>query len=100
MPASGRYDNDGYRLRGHQFTDQAGRYVLETVIPGSYAGRTPHIHVKIQAPNRPMLTTQLFLPNDSRNRSDPFYRPELLMQLRETAGGKEAHFDFVMESRR
>src|SRR5262245_5398486 len=34
--AQGGYDNAGYRLRGHQFTDAAGRYTLETVIPGLY----------------------------------------------------------------
>src|SRR6185295_6844315 len=30
----GEYDNQGFRLRGHQFTDQDGRYRLETVVPG------------------------------------------------------------------
>src|ERR687898_2668536 len=28
---AGEYDNDGYRLRGHQFTGTDGRYRLETV---------------------------------------------------------------------
>ncbi|MGH2350450.1 MAG: hypothetical protein ACRDJN_02405, partial [Chloroflexota bacterium] len=32
----GVYDNAGYRLRGHQFTDEAGQYWLETVVPGLY----------------------------------------------------------------
>ena len=32
---SGEYDNQGYRCRGHQFTDTDGRYRLETVVPGS-----------------------------------------------------------------
>ena len=31
----GQYDNAGYRLRGHQLTDGAGRYRLETIVPGS-----------------------------------------------------------------
>ena len=30
----GDYDNTGYTLRGHQFTDSEGRYRLETIIPG------------------------------------------------------------------
>src|SRR5262245_56939260 len=34
--AGGEYDNAGFRLRGHQFTDEAGRYRLETVVPGIY----------------------------------------------------------------
>lgn len=56
--ASGVYDNSGYRLWGHQFTDSLGRYQLETVIPGIYVGRTNHIHVKVQAPDGTELTTQ------------------------------------------
>lgn len=56
---AGRYDVDGYTLRGHQFTDAQGRYVFETVLPGLYPGRTRHFHVRYQAPNRPILTTQL-----------------------------------------
>src|SRR5437867_4406241 len=31
--ASGVYDNAGYRLRGHQFTDGGGRYRLDTIVP-------------------------------------------------------------------
>ena len=27
---AGRYDNDGYTLRGHQYTDEHGRFTLET----------------------------------------------------------------------
>src|SRR5438067_13612368 len=38
--ASGNYDNSGYRLRGHQLSDAAGRYNLETILPGEYPGRT------------------------------------------------------------
>jgi protocatechuate 3,4-dioxygenase beta subunit len=38
---TGAYDNQGFRLRGHLFTDAAGRYTLRTVVPGAYAGRTP-----------------------------------------------------------
>ena len=58
---AGAYDNAGYNFRGHQETDATGRYQLETVIPGLYPGRTRHIHVKVQAPNGPILTTQLVL---------------------------------------
>src|SRR6478672_2952964 len=63
----GEYDNKGYKYRGHQFTDVDGRYTLETVIPGLYPGRTRHIHVKAQAPSKPVLTTQLYFPNEPGN---------------------------------
>src|SRR5262249_19181339 len=42
--AEGRYDNSGFRLRGHQFSDSQGVYRLVTIVPGLYPGRTRHIH--------------------------------------------------------
>src|SRR5512135_839580 len=82
----GNYDNDGFRLRGHQFTDEAGRYRLETVVPGLYPGRTRHIHVKVQAPNRPILTTQLYFPAEARNSRDFLFDPRLLMATQDAGG--------------
>lgn len=61
--ANGTYDNEGYTLRGHQFSDNKGRYLLETVFPGEYASRPiEHIHVKVTPPNGQTLTTQLYFP--------------------------------------
>src|SRR5438045_3981875 len=34
--ADGQYDNVGFTLRGHEYTDVTGRYQLTTVIPGLY----------------------------------------------------------------
>lgn len=93
----GEYDNAGFRLRGHQFTGDDGSYRLETVYPGLYPGRTRHIHVKVQAPNRPVLTTQLYFPGEPRNTSDRIYRPELLVELADASPGKRAAFDFVLD---
>jgi protocatechuate 3,4-dioxygenase beta subunit len=90
----GEYDNRGFRLRGHLFTDADGRYRFRTIVPGAYPGRTPHIHVKVQAPSRPVLTTQLYLPNDPGNARDRLFRPELLLRSRE---GGAAQFDFVLD---
>src|SRR5262249_10896110 len=92
----GEYDNTGFTLRGHQFTDEAGRYRLETIIPGLYPGRTRHIHVKVQAPGRPVLTTQFYFPGEPRNRRDGIFMEALVLPLRETADGKTAAFDFVL----
>jgi protocatechuate 3,4-dioxygenase beta subunit len=95
---NGRYDNADYRLRGHQLTDDQGRYYLETVIPGNYGGRTRHIHVKVQAPGGAVLTTQLFFPGEESNQRDSIFTPELLVSLNETEKGKEATFDFVLDT--
>ena len=93
----GEYDNGGYRLRGHQFTDSAGSYRLETIVPGVYPGRTRHIHVKVQAPGRPVLTTQLYFPGEPENLRDFLFRQELLLVTTDTAGVRACRFDFVLK---
>jgi protocatechuate 3,4-dioxygenase beta subunit len=94
--AGGEYDNEGYRLRGHQFTDREGRYRLETVVPGRYPGRTPHIHVKVQVPRGRVLTTQLYFPGEPRNERDGLFRPELLTTITQARDGKVGRFHFVL----
>jgi len=93
----GAYDTTGFRLRGHQFTDDQGRYRLETIVPGIYVGRTRHFHLKVQAPNRPVLTTQLYFPGEAVNARDPIFSPELVMRVSETTTGKAGSFDFVVD---
>ena len=34
-------------LRGVQQTDEDGLVEFETIIPGWYAGRTPHVHLRV-----------------------------------------------------
>lgn len=94
--AQGEYDNRGFRYRGHLFADAQGLYRLETIVPGEYPGRTRHIHVRVQAPEGLVLTTQLYFPDDPRNRSDWIYRPELTMQVTRDSGRRNARFDFVV----
>lgn len=93
---AGVYDNVGYKLRGHQFTDDAGRYSLETILPGVYPGRTRHIHVKVQAPNQPVLTTQLYFPGEPANARDGIYNPALEMVLEQSGDGQLGTFNFVL----
>ena len=94
--ANGDYDNSGFRLRGHQFTDGAGKYRLDTIVPGVYPGRTRHIHVRVQAPNGPLLTTQLYFPGETENRRDGIFNPKLLMAVNDSPNVKAASFDFVL----
>ena len=93
----GAYDNEGYRLRGHQFSDANGRFRLETIVPGLYPGRTRHIHVKVQAPDQRVLTTQLYFPDEPGNSRDGIYSPRLQMDVRDEGNGKSAAFDFVLQ---
>ena len=94
--AGGVYDNSGYRLRGHQSTDARGRFTLTTIVPGEYAGRTEHIHVKVTPPGGSTLTTQLYFPGVARNDEDGIFDSRLLMRVRDAAGSKRATFDFVV----
>jgi protocatechuate 3,4-dioxygenase beta subunit len=92
----GEYDLHGFRCRGHQFSDSNGRYILETVWPGLYPGRTRHYHVRVQAAHGPVLTTQLYFPGEERNDSDSLFRRDLLVKIRETKEGRIATFNFVL----
>jgi protocatechuate 3,4-dioxygenase beta subunit len=95
---AGEYDNQGYRLRGHQFSDTRGAWRLETVVPGRYTGRTRHIHVKVQAPDGPVLTTQLYFPGEPDNERDGIFQPELLLTgVRDSGGVRQAGFTFVLD---
>jgi protocatechuate 3,4-dioxygenase beta subunit len=87
---AGDYDNRGFRYRGHQHSDAQGRWRLETIVPAEYPGRTRHIHVKVQAPGKRVLTTQLYFPGDPGNARDGLYRPELEI--------RKDRFDFVVEA--
>jgi protocatechuate 3,4-dioxygenase beta subunit len=97
--AQGQYDNSGYTLRGHQYTDASGRFQLVTVVPGLYPGRTEHIHVKVQAPGGPILTSQLFFPGVTDNSSDGIYNPGLLINVQNSgATTMTASFNFVVRA--
>lgn len=94
----GIYDNAGFSLRGHQYSDESGNYVLETVVPGAYKNRTSHIHVKVRAgDNSPVLTTQLFFPDMETNKTDFLFREENLIKIGTTADRKLGEFDFIVE---
>jgi protocatechuate 3,4-dioxygenase beta subunit len=92
----GEYDNKGFRLRGHVFTDAQGRYAFRTIVPGLYPGRTRHYHVKVQAPRRPVLTTQFYFPDEPQNRHDEFFHNELVMRVAAADDVLNARFDVVL----
>jgi len=97
--ADGEYDNKGFRLRGHVFTDAQGRYAFRTIMPGLYPGRTRHYHIKVQAPKRPVLTTQFYFPDEPQNRTDEFFHRELVMQVAAADDALRARFDVVLAMR-
>jgi protocatechuate 3,4-dioxygenase beta subunit len=92
----GGYDNKGFHLRGHVFTDGNGRYAFSTIMPGLYPGRTRHYHVKVQARGKAVVTTQFYFPNEERNGADGLFRRELVMQLATAKNSLLARFDVVL----
>ncbi|MBN2502044.1 MAG: hypothetical protein JXB38_14775 [Anaerolineales bacterium] len=103
--ALGNYDNQGYGLRGHQFSAADGSYRLETILPAAYGtggggSRPPHIHVKVQAPGAVVLTTQLYFPTaEELNAQDNIFNDVLLVEMQTTEDGSiQARFDFVVET--
>ena len=93
----GEYDNAGFRYRGHVFTDDEGRYRFRTIMPALYPGRTRHYHIKVQAPERPVLTTQLYFPDEPANRRDGLFRRDLVIRIAEAPNSLAARFDFVLD---
>ena len=97
----GEYDNVGYRMRGHQFTDANGNYALETILPAEYPGRTPHIHVKVFLPDgTEALTSQIYFPGISDQIPDRIFRADLLAEELEPDAARQRHlgFDFVVNN--
>ena len=94
----GRYDNDGFRYRGHQYTDAAGAFRFETIRPKRYSGRTAHIHVHVQGEATRLLTTQVYFPDlEAANARDFIFRDDLVMRLARDDGGVwRGRFDFVL----
>jgi protocatechuate 3,4-dioxygenase beta subunit len=97
----GLYDNEGFKLRGHQFTDAAGVYRVETVKPSDYKQygihRTPHVHVKVQGPRTDLLTTQLFFPGEPLNAGDALFQESLLLNVVKSGDGALlGRFDFIL----
>jgi protocatechuate 3,4-dioxygenase beta subunit len=94
---AGNYDNQGYRLRGHQYTDSNGKYVLETVMPAQYSSRPPHIHLKLRATEgSPTFTSQLYFPAQQKNKTDSIFDASLVVSLSDNQ--QTAFFNFKINS--
>ena len=57
---SGVAGNSGNFLRGIQRSDSSGNVRFESIVPGWYRGRTPHIHMKVFVSGREVHTGQVF----------------------------------------
>jgi protocatechuate 3,4-dioxygenase beta subunit len=66
-PGGGRSDRQTY-LRGAQVTNRDGIVEFRTIYPGSYPGRTVHVHAKVHLDRTTVLTTQLYFDEATTER--------------------------------
>lgn len=101
---SGVSGNTGKFMRGRQATDSKGYATFDTVYPGWYTGRTPHIHLKVYVKGNEVHTGQLFFTDsisdtvyaasaysgrgtrDTKNGNDGIYVADGLVAVRKSGG--------------
>lgn len=66
----GRRREAGFQGRGADESADDGAFRFRTIRPVAYPGRTPHIHVRVAAPGRPVLITQLYVRGEPLNARD------------------------------
>ena len=55
--------------------------------------------MKVQASNRPVLTTQFYFPDEKENLADEFFHSELVMQVAAADDALRAQFNVVLAIR-
>jgi protocatechuate 3,4-dioxygenase beta subunit len=59
---------------GRFLTGSSGEYVFRTIKPVPYPGRTPHIHFKVKAHSKDLLTTQCYIKGHPLNEKDGVWK--------------------------
>ncbi len=103
-PGDGDRADPAFQAFGRVAVDAQGRYRFRTLRPVAYAGRTPHIHVKVKLAQRGLLTTQLYVEGDPGNERDglwrslrdPLDRAALTVPFRAIPDGLQARFAIVV----
>ena len=103
-PRDGGRADPAFQAFGRAAVDAQGRYRFHTIRPVAYAGRTPHIHVKVKLAQRELLTTQLYVEGDPGNAADglwrglrePLDRAALTVPFRPSVDGLRATFAIVV----
>ena len=98
--ASEGTSNETY-LRGYQATDSNGTVTFQTIVPGWYAGRTPHIHIMVRSGTTTLtnrVTTQLFFPQSFLNTIDTTVAPYSTRGLADTTNASDMVFNTTTTS--
>jgi protocatechuate 3,4-dioxygenase beta subunit len=93
---------------GRFVTGATGDYLFRTIKPVLYPGRCPHIHYKIKAKGKELLTTQCYIKGHPGNERDGIYKSirdekarasvtvDFAPMTGTNAGELAAHFDVVL----
>lgn len=73
-PSDGGKADQRFQGFGRAAVGSDGSYRFRTLRPAAYAGRAPHIHVKVKLGKRELLTTQLYVAGDAGNVRDFLWR--------------------------
>ena len=73
-PGDGGKADPRFQGFGRVMVGNDGSYRFRTLRPVAYAGRTPHIHVKVKLGTKNLLTTQLYVAGDAGNALDFLWR--------------------------
>jgi protocatechuate 3,4-dioxygenase beta subunit len=105
-PGDGNRADPAFQAFGRVVVDHEGRYRFRSLRPVAYAGRTPHIHVKVRLARRTLLTTQVYVEGDPGNERDglwrslrdPLDRAALTLPFRPSPDGLRAQFPIVVQA--
>ena len=92
-PDSWRRDVN-FQSYGEAVTGEDGGYSFRTIMPGSYAPRPRHIHVKVRLGEQELLTTQFYFSIDAGQDSDGIFAgagedvQALIMEVEEGTDGE------------
>lgn len=103
-----------FHLRGKLYTNEQGKYEIETILPGRYAippgipglekwagqTRPAHIHFRVMESIHVPMTTQLYFKGDPFIAEDPWadHKPSLAIDLTQDGTLKRGNFDIVLDN--
>ena len=104
-PGDGGRADPAFQGFGRANVGADGAFRFRTIRPAHYAGRTPHIHVKVRLGRRELLTTQWYVEGDPHNAGDALYRrlsledrAALTRPFEPVADGLRARFEIVVKA--
>ena len=102
-PGDGGKADRRFQGFGRVTVGQDGSYRFRTIRPAPYSGRTPHIHLKVRLGGREVLTTQVYVAGEPRNRADFLWnaldeseRAALTVPFRQSGDMLKASFPIVV----